>query len=485
MKRDRIAWIAAIVVIASITVIHAWFSAFDHDEIQHLHAAWMIGQGMMPFADFLEQHHPTMWYALAPLANAFSSPHLLVFAARLGDLALLAFFIIIFIKLVRRLYPAIQAAWPATLLVASFMFTRNAIEVRPDPLMNLLLFSGLLAWISFLQLQGWRRACVAGLLFGAAVAVLQKALVIVGLVALSSLPLALIHRRNRQRWTQLLFGTAAMTGCITIPILVLFALMFEAGIGEKFLFWNYAYNKLLYLTAEISAHFPIVATLSNSLAHNAILWIAGTAGAAIMAIKLWRKRSSLNGTDDAIFVILFASLGYALFLARSRFPFSQYFLPLLPLLALASGEVFLWARLRRSTDIIMKCATVAMAIELIVIMLLYAPNAPQRTIQELILSQTSSDDAVFIPPPYHPIFRHDGSYFWYNGAMIAGVAERHAPASKEVLRAFGRDDILWSEQRPQLVFIDPDETDYHPYRWGERGRDYESTGIPGLYRLKR
>jgi hypothetical protein len=476
VNRGRIAWTLAIVVIASVAVIHAWFSAFDHDEIQHLHAAWLVSQGAVPFIDFLEQHHPTLWYALAPLAAAFNSPHVLVFSARLIDLALLACFVIAFIRIVRALFPSIDARWPTLLLIASFMFTRNAMEVRPDPLMNLLLFAGLLAWIAFLQRRSWRHACFAGLLFGLGIAVLQKALVVAGLVALSSLPLIAVRIRDGRRATRLLAGTAVMIACATLPICILFAIMFAVNMGDDFLYWNYAYNKLLYLTADISAHFPIVETLMTSIYQNAVLWIAGTAGLVLMAIRSWR--------DDAKLAVVIVTLGYSAFLIRSRFPFSQYFLPLLPLLALLSGEIFEWARTRRAWSYLLKGATAAMAIELIVIMLAYSSNEQQRAMQDFALRYTQPRDTLFVPPPYHPIFRRDGAYFWYNGAMIAGVAEKHAAASPAVQRALRHEGKLWTHAAPRLVFIDSEETKFHPHRWSERKVSYELTGTEGWYRLK-
>lgn len=33
-----------------------------HDEVEHMQASWLIGQGMLPFRDFFEHHHPLLWY---------------------------------------------------------------------------------------------------------------------------------------------------------------------------------------------------------------------------------------------------------------------------------------------------------------------------------------------------------------------------------------------------------------------------------------
>ena len=43
--------------------------SLDADESQHLHAAWLVGQGQVPFRDFWEHHLPLFYYLLAPLTR--------------------------------------------------------------------------------------------------------------------------------------------------------------------------------------------------------------------------------------------------------------------------------------------------------------------------------------------------------------------------------------------------------------------------------
>ena len=44
-------------------ILHRYF---DHDELEHLYAAWRIGRGDCPIYDFFQDHPPFLWYALAP-----------------------------------------------------------------------------------------------------------------------------------------------------------------------------------------------------------------------------------------------------------------------------------------------------------------------------------------------------------------------------------------------------------------------------------
>ena len=47
-------------IVVAALAIHCAISSCDHDEIEHLHAAWLVVDGQRPFVDFLEQHPPTL-----------------------------------------------------------------------------------------------------------------------------------------------------------------------------------------------------------------------------------------------------------------------------------------------------------------------------------------------------------------------------------------------------------------------------------------
>src|SRR5262245_51551933 len=163
---------------------HCWFASYNHDEIQHLHAGWLISAGQLPYRDFLENHHPTLWFLSAPIIARFDSVKWLVFAARAFDALCLLGLLTVFRRILARVHPAVPWQLPTLLLLGSFIFVRNTLEFRPDPSMNVLVYAALLNWMAFLQGCGYRRALAAGALFGVAVAVLQKALVVLGLVCI-------------------------------------------------------------------------------------------------------------------------------------------------------------------------------------------------------------------------------------------------------------------------------------------------------------
>ena len=46
---------------------------FDPDEFQHLHAAWLVYQGGVPYRDFFEHHMPGIQYLLAWMLSLWNA----------------------------------------------------------------------------------------------------------------------------------------------------------------------------------------------------------------------------------------------------------------------------------------------------------------------------------------------------------------------------------------------------------------------------
>ena len=56
---------------------------FDPDELEHLHGAWCIAKGLLPFRDYFEHHMPGMYYLLGWLLNRYDVVHSADAAVRL------------------------------------------------------------------------------------------------------------------------------------------------------------------------------------------------------------------------------------------------------------------------------------------------------------------------------------------------------------------------------------------------------------------
>ena len=42
------------------------------DDVEHLHSAWLVFQGKVPYNDFFQHHNPLLWYLFAPVLGVFA-----------------------------------------------------------------------------------------------------------------------------------------------------------------------------------------------------------------------------------------------------------------------------------------------------------------------------------------------------------------------------------------------------------------------------
>ena len=458
----------------ALLVLHAARSGYDHDEIEHLHAAWLVSQGQKPFHDFMEQHHPTLFYLLAPLASLLQgSPHALVFSARLLDLALLALLLAVFTALVRPLLRDGRAVWPPLMLLGCFFFVRNSMEVRPDPWMNLLCFAGLWQWMVYLRGGGpVRRAVLAGLCFGAAIAFLPKAVFFLGLVGLGT-ALAL---RTRAQWTLALRGGAALLGAALVPLGALALFLWRSGTWSEFLFWNYTFNRFHYLASQLAGVSPLK-TLFLSFGEDVLLWVGGLWGLWLGGRSLLRREAQPEVAISAVVV-----LGFLAAMFRTRWPFSHNLLLLQPALALLAVLVLDRigpTRLRA----LARVALLLMVVKVWVLCFVYTEGKGAEAVQQRLLRDAPPSTPLAVSPPYNPIFRPDAFFFWYiPQAFVTSYLDwcrSHGVAPLKV----DEDRRAWRDRPPRFVYVPKDEPDWAPFEFAEHRRAYLETDVPGLFEL--
>jgi len=155
-----------LITLGGAVILHA---PLDPDESQHLHAAWLVGEGRVPYRDFWEHHMPLLAYALAPVTRRVPEGPAIYFVGRtlmglvsVGTLALVY-------ALGRRVGPGI-GPMAVVLLAVQWRFLQHTIQVRPDS-------PALLAWLgAVLMLVRWRERVqprplvTAGLCLGVAAA---------------------------------------------------------------------------------------------------------------------------------------------------------------------------------------------------------------------------------------------------------------------------------------------------------------------------
>ena len=43
----------------------------DGDTLEHVHTAWLVSHGKIPYVDFFQHHNPLIWYVGAPFVRTF------------------------------------------------------------------------------------------------------------------------------------------------------------------------------------------------------------------------------------------------------------------------------------------------------------------------------------------------------------------------------------------------------------------------------
>jgi hypothetical protein len=420
------AWIWALA--GALVVFHCWTAVYDHDEVEHLHATWMISAGSLPYVDFMEHHHPTLWFLAAPLVGKFHEVPWLFFSARLACALAFLGTLASVRALIVRAYPRVAWQWPLLLAVSSVIYCRSSLEVRPDTFMMCAWSAGLLAWTSFLARGRLGQAAVAGLCFGAAIAILQKAIVPVALVMLAAAALVVARRVRGQAWRRLAAGAALAAGTTALPILALIAHMQSLGILREFWFWNFPFNYLLQqvVTNPGFREYSVLRNLATAVPTAPVLYAVGLVGLwrCVRALVEGRSRAGYDAATEARDVTLATVLaGYCVFLFRMRFPDIQYLIVLPPLLAVFAARLLdevPWSRrdplsgsLRPWLGYALQAGALAVLVVFAIVLAQYPDNRAERAIYAELLRRVPADQTLFAPPPYNPILRRDGAYFWF------------------------------------------------------------------------
>ena len=85
-KSSRISILLAFIFTAGVLVLRLpeiWRRMFDPDEFEHLHAAFCLWTGMVPYRDFFEHHPPFFWLLLQPLFFIGENPYAILITSRI------------------------------------------------------------------------------------------------------------------------------------------------------------------------------------------------------------------------------------------------------------------------------------------------------------------------------------------------------------------------------------------------------------------
>ncbi len=197
----------------------------DPDESQHLHAAWLVGSGRVPYRDFWENHTPLFYYLLAPLTWSLADRPA-VYAAGRAIMAVLAIPTLVLVYRLARRLGSREAALAVLLLAVQSRFAEYTTQVRPD-------VPALIAWLAtLLALVRWREdgrsrwLWVTGFLLGVYAALTPKA--VYGAVGVAVL-LFVARRGERRPLPRSLSALTSLLAAASVPLLGLLGWLLMTG----------------------------------------------------------------------------------------------------------------------------------------------------------------------------------------------------------------------------------------------------------------
>ena len=314
---------------------------FDPDEFQHLHSAWCIAQGQVPYRDFYEHHMPLLPMLLAatsPVGTAGMDPHALrraLGAARVQMWGWTLIIVLLTWALGSRLTGTPEGGVVAAILLSfSIVFTGKAIEIRPDgpatacSLVSLLLLTGVLGQS---PVRRWRYFG-SGVAFGMALLFTQK-LLMAG-PGIAALFLWLWTRDGTRHASSRGVEVAIAAAGTATPLVAIFLWFHARGAGGALVTSTLGQN--LGWVRETSAG----TTLAWLATRDPMLMALGLLGLACVWGRV-RTGSQASRTAAVAIVSVSLSMGLGLFLIPTPYP--QYLLPVLPFLAVSAADLLIRA----------------------------------------------------------------------------------------------------------------------------------------------
>jgi len=219
----NIAYILAWVLLLAGLYFMAWTTLFTEtgngDNVEHVHATWLIATGNVPYRDFFQHHHPLLWYMFAPFIK--SVPNVLVMlnlAHAIGIITgVLAFFIVY--KICTRFFASSFASLCSLLILCPPYYYIFCFNYNPDTFMALFYALGLYFLLEYWDKKQLYALCFAFNLFFIAFLFTQKMLSVV--VVLGVIFLYMLFKQKTP-WIHVFYALLVPVLCIILGITILY-----------------------------------------------------------------------------------------------------------------------------------------------------------------------------------------------------------------------------------------------------------------------
>lgn len=154
------------------------------DDIEHLHSAWLVHEGKIPYIDFFQHHNPLLWYLFSPLAGYFAYDLVLFDVVRIISTVVMFASLYVAALIVKRF---MAGNWYAGVLCIASVFPSYVIfsgqDFRPDNYMVLMFMLGLYWFFAYLERRQLRDLVLSFMAMFTAFLFMQKVIFLLAFFA--------------------------------------------------------------------------------------------------------------------------------------------------------------------------------------------------------------------------------------------------------------------------------------------------------------
>lgn len=245
MQKDNAIWQKTAKAMAFLLLIYAicfaiWTIFFTEtgngDNVEHIHATWLVAYGKIPYRDFFQHHNPLLWYVFSPFFKITSNIiELLDMAHTIGVIAGGLTFYVVYRICTRFFLASSTAALLSLLVLCPPYYYIYCFNYNPDTFMALFYAIGLYMLFAYWEKTSLLSLCMAFTAFFIAFLFTQKVLMIFAVLGALSL---IVFYKNKTPVTDILFALLP----VSCGFLLFFTYLYHHDALELYWLSNYPFN---------------------------------------------------------------------------------------------------------------------------------------------------------------------------------------------------------------------------------------------------
>lgn len=398
MKNRNVTFYYLFVFVFSILALSGSIhKVLDPDEIEHIHSAWYIQNGHIPYRDFFENHHPLLWFILGPFMTLFGYGVTTVILIRL--LNLIFFYGIVFLvyKITKTAAQSSEAGLSAVVMLLSMViFVEKGIEIRPDVPQVFFGFGSLYYLLAFFRERKNKYIFYSGLWASVSFLFLQKALFLIIIYAC-------------------IFILKFVQSRISLASLVIFTLSFTTPLLFFLLYLilteslnDYVVNNWMFHISHLKS-FSALLGFWTTIRNNTVFWIVSIPSVLFISTERHNREMKL---------ILSIGLFLLLSVFMVKHPFSQYFMFPTAILCIGVGyflnKMFIRHQLSVKQKMLVLILMTIIPFTVLCRFTFVTTNHQQLEKISFVLDNSRESDLVYDGAATFNVFRKDLHYFWFS-----------------------------------------------------------------------